>query len=145
MLQSYQMQQKVAYQKTLKELAITTFSISTLLAVVIWYVAPFIIGWIDKPVYSTYVNDLTLLIAAGFLYAIGYIPHYALYAIKGDKLIIAEHISAMVVFLFSPILVQLENSIQTVALALFLAFFCMAIIKPVGYTYTRQQSVLLNA
>lgn len=145
MLQSYQMQQKETYQKTFTELAITTFTVSIVLAVVIWYAAPFIVGWIDKPVYSVYINDLPLLIAVGFIYSIGFIPHYALYAMKGDKWIVAAHISAIAVFFLALALVRLENSIQTVALALFLAFFLMALIKTIGYAYTKQHSALLNA
>ena len=145
MLQNYQMQEKEKYLKVFKELIITTFAISVLIALVIWFVAPFVINWINKPIYSAYINDLILLIAAGFVYTIGYIPHYALYAMKGDKWIVTAHISAIMIFFVSLALVPVVNGIQAVALALFFAFSWMAFIKIIGYGYTKKHSILLSA
>lgn len=145
MLQSYQMQEKEKYQKTFNELIYSTVILSVLLAAVIWFVAPILAKWIDKPIYSSYLSDLDIIIAAGFFSALSYIPHYALYVMKGDRWIVAAHISSMVIFFLSLSLLPLQNSIQTVAFALMLAFSWMTLIKTIGYSYTKQHSILLNA
>ncbi len=144
MLQAYQMNEKANYEKVFKELIITTFVMSALLAVLIWFFAPVIIGWINKPVYSDNLSDLLYLILAGFVYAVGYIPHYALYAMKGDKWILAAHISSMAIFFLILYFLKIENSIRLVALALVFAFSWMMFIKLIGYIYTKQRSTLLN-
>lgn len=140
MLQSYQMKEKDRYQKTFKELTLSTVLISILLAAVIWFVTPLLIQWVDKPIYSTYINSLGLLIAAGFVYAIGYVPHYALYAMKSDRWIVASHVTALIMFFVSLALFKLDNGIETVALALLLAFSCMAMLKLVGCMMNKTDS-----
>lgn len=145
MLQSYQMQDKQNYQKVYKELVILTVSISVVLAIVIWGVAPYIINWIGKPIYTEYMGDFRILILVGFVFALGHIPHYALYAMKGDKWIFLAHISSLIVFFFILWGVLFENGIQAVGVALLAAFSWMALIKTVGYIYTKQHSTLLNA
>jgi O-antigen/teichoic acid export membrane protein len=144
MLQTYQMKEKEKYQKVLKELTITTLVISLSLAVLIWFIAPFLIYWIDKPIYSIHVNELVWLIAAGFIHAVGYIPHYALYAMKGDKWIISAHISSIMIFFLSLVLIPVENGIQAAVSALLFAFIWMLLIKTIGYGYTKKHSTLLN-
>ncbi|MEA1989468.1 MAG: hypothetical protein U9N57_09735 [Pseudomonadota bacterium] len=144
MLQSYQMQDKQAYQTSFKELIVSTIAISIVLAWGIWMIMPYIISWIDKPIYSNHLDALTILISAGFIYALGYIPHYALYAMKGDKWIVSAHISALMVFFASLMLIKLASGIQSVAMALLLAFSWMGLVKTVGYIYTKQHSILLR-
>ena len=145
MLQSYQMQDKQNYQKAYKELVLLTVSISVALAIVIWGVVPHIINWIDKPIYIEYLGDFSILILIGLVFSVGHIPHYALYAMKGDKWIILAQISSLMIFFFILWALQLENGIQTVGVALLAAFFWMALIKTIGYIYTKQRSTLLNA
>ena len=144
MLQSYQMQEKDKFQKTFRELVFSTLIISALLAISLWFLMPYIIGWVDKLIYIEYLDSLVFLIPVGFIYAVGYIPHYALYAMKGDKWIVSAHISAIIVFFASLALFQLKNSIQTVASALLFAFSWMALVKIVGYSVTKQNSTLLK-
>lgn len=145
MLQSYQMQDKEKYQKAYKELIISTVSISSLLSIVIWTVAPYIIDWIDKPIYIEYLDSFKILIAVGFIFALGHIPHYALYAMRGDRWIILAHISSLMIFFFIIWVFQSENGIHTVGIALLAAFSWMFLIKMMGYIYTKQHSALLTA
>lgn len=142
MLSSYQMHRKDEYQKAFKELMWSTLIISLLLAVFIWIITPYIINWIDKPIYTEHLESFGLLIFAGFMYAIGYIPHYALYAMKADKWIMSAHITSLVIFFMGVTMLHLESGIQTVSIAMILAFSWMAIVKSVGYLYTKQQSYL---
>ena len=145
MSQSYQMHDKQNYQKAFKELVILTVSISVTLAIVIWAVAPHIIEWINRPIYTEYLGDFKILILVGFIFAVGHIPHYALYAMKGDKWIVWAHTSSLMAFFFILWWLQFENGIQTVGIALLTAFSWMALMKTIGYIYTKRHSTLLNA
>lgn len=144
MLQNYQMKEKDKFKKTFRELIVSTLLISILIAAFIWFLTPYIINWIDKPIYDNYLDSLTYLIGAGFVSAVGFIPHYALYAMKADKWIVTAHITAITVFFISLALFTLDNGIKTVALSLLLAFSWMALIKVVGYNIVKQHSLLLN-
>lgn len=145
MLQSYQLKDKKKYQMLFKELMISTIVISVVMAAIIWMAMPHIINWIDRPIYFRYLSDLSLLIAAGFIYTIGFIPHYALYAMKGDRWIVSAHISALVVFFTALLTMKFDNGIQGVAMALLLAFSWMGLVKIFGYIRTKQHSILLKA
>jgi O-antigen/teichoic acid export membrane protein len=134
------MKEKEQYQQTLKELITSTFFISLLIAFFVWFVAPWLIEWIDVPIYLSYLGSLGLLIAAGFVYALGYIPHFALYAMKSDGWIVVSHITALIMFFVSLALFKLDNGIETVALALLLAFSCMAMLKLVGCMMNKTDS-----
>jgi O-antigen/teichoic acid export membrane protein len=144
MLQSYQMQDKKAYLKSFNELIISTVVISILLGFVIWIIMPYIVNWVDKPIYASHLDSLIIFIAAGFAYAVAFIPHYALYAMKGDNWIVLAHISALVAFFASLMFIKLDDGIQSVAVALLLAFTWMGFVKTIGYLQTKQHSILLK-
>lgn len=144
MLQSYQRHEKSNFHKIFRELVLSTILVSIFLAVIIWFLTPYIIRWIDKPIYTGNLTSLVYLIAAGFTYAVGHIPHYALYAMKRDKWIVAAHISAIIIFFIALAGFQLNNSIQTVSLALFVAFGWMGLVKAIGYGVARKNSPLFN-
>ena len=137
MLQHYQAGNMQAYNKSFRELIWSTFIISVILAVFIWFSMPVIINWLDKAIYSSEIQVLSMLIAAGFLYAIGMIPHYALYAMKRDRWIVTAHISALIIFFLSLVLISVESAIETVAIALLSAFGWMLLIKLIGLNVTR--------
>ena len=138
MLQSYQVGKMNEYSKTFKELIWSTTLISILLAGFIWLFMPYIVGWIDKPMYEQNLASLNMLILAGVLYALSMIPHYALYAKRKDKSIVFSHLSALVLFFVSLIFVNLDTAIQTVGLALSIAFGWMLILKTVALQLSNQ-------
>jgi len=145
MLQSYQLNDRQTYLKLFKELVISTIVISALLALGVWLIMPHIIDWVDKPLYAEYLDDLPILIMAGFIYAVGFIPHYALYAMRGDKWIVVAHISALIVFVIVLLSDKLDNGIHNVAVALLLAFCWIGLVKMIGYYQTKHASILLRA
>jgi len=143
MLQAYQAKDTTKYQKLLKELVVSTVGVSVVLALVIWYATPLIILWIDKPIYSYFLSAFIYIIFAGFLYAIGHIPHYALYAMKEDKWIVSAHITAVAIFFTALTLLQYKSGIKVVALALLFSFGWVALVKTVGYIITKKKLSLI--
>ena len=144
LVESYQKQDKETFKKVLNELIISTLLISSLLVVFMWFAVPFIIGWIDKPIYMDYLDSLVVIIGVGFVFVIGHIPHYALYAMKGDKWIVFSHIASLLVFLLLVLLMNQGEGIETVTMALLLSFSCLFLIKSMGYIYTKRHSSLLG-
>lgn len=145
MLKSYHMQDKNAYQNAFKELIVSTIIISIFLGLFIWLVMPYIVNWIEKPIYEDYLSCLPILIAAGFARTLGFIPHYALYSMKGDKWIVFAHMSALLVFFVSLMFLKLDSALHTVGWALFLAFSWTGVVKTIGYVQEKKHSILLSS
>lgn len=137
MLEHYQVGNIQAYNKSFKELIWSTLIISVMLALFIWSTMPIVIDWLDKPIYSSELQTLDILICAGFIYAISMIPHYALYAMKRDRWIVAAHISALIIFFLSLVWFRVESAIETVGIAISFAFGWMLLIKLIGLNATR--------
>lgn len=133
MLESYQKGNILKYSKIFKELVISTLLVTILLAVFAWFIVPWLISLINKPIYLDYLEGLWILIMAGFFYSISFIPHYGLYSMKADRWIVSSHVSSLMIFFISLFFVQLNNGIETVSMALLSAFIWMAIFKTTGY------------
>lgn len=134
------------YKNTMRELMISTLVVSVVLSLTSFLATPFIIDWIDKPIYQEHLGVLHILILAGFVYAIGHIPHYGLYAGKNDRWIISAHVASLGIFAISLSLLSNMPELYAVAYALLIAFSALAAIKQLGYTMTRKissQSTLL--
>lgn len=143
-LQHYQKGNKSEFLKSYKELTLSTVFLGLVFSLFLWFFVPYIIDWIDKPIYEAYLESFYILIAVGFVYGLCHIPHYALYAMKGDKWIIGAHISSLLVFFITVWYVQLENAMQRVGLALLIAFIWMFCTKLIGYNSARKTSKLLS-
>lgn len=132
MLASYKNNEKKEYKAHAKELVWSTMLVSLLIAFALLALAPTIVNWIGEPIYTMYLDILPILISVGFVYTIGYIPHYILYAKRGDKWIVTAHISAMIIFLGSVKWGYLGEGIRLVGFSLLIAFIWMFIIKTLG-------------
>lgn len=134
LVQARQQGDETRYKVIMRELLISTFVIGGVLALVSFIAIPFIIDWLDKPVYQEYLGVFHILILAGFIYAIGHIPHYGLYASKNDRWIIGAHILSFGVFAISLWLLSNITGLYAVAYSLLIAFSALAIIKQLGYS-----------
>lgn len=135
MLESYQKGDLISYKKTFKELIYSTLFVSIALGLIIWLLTPFLITWVDRTIYTEYLNGLYLLIVAGFFISIGYIPHYALYSMKKDKVIIASQVASVIVFFISLNLIKLDNGIETVSFAVLASFSSMFFLKMISLIF----------
>lgn len=143
MIQSYHQRNKEHYVKLFNELAISTCMLSLTLVGMTVFLMPYVIQWIDKPIYTEYYDALYVLVAMGVTYAIGMIPHYGLYSMRSDHWIIGAQLSSIIVYLSIIAFYKADTSIMTVAIALLGAFTWMAIVKLVGYKITKQNSFLM--
>ena len=81
----------------------------------------------------------------GFAHAAGMVPHYALYAMRGDNWIVSAHVSSIVVFLIVLAVFELESGIYLVSSALLLSLLWAGLIKTIGMIIMRNQSDLLSS
>ena len=144
MLQSYQTKQIDKYISTYKELFISTMACCILLVPIIWFVMPILVGMIDDPIYAEHSDGLVFFIFIGFAYAAGMVPHYALYAMRGDNWIVSAHVSSILVFLIVLEFFELESGIYLVSSALLLSLLWTGLIKTIGMIIMRNQSELLS-
>ena len=137
LVQAKQQGDESSYKKNMKELLISTLVVGVVLSLVSLVVTPYIIDWIDKPIYQEYLGVFHILILGGFVFAIGHIPHYGLYASKNDRWIISAHVASLSIFVISLWFFSGMPGLYAVAYALLIAFTAMAAIKQLGYTMTK--------
>lgn len=89
------------FRQKLRALLLQTLAISVGFAIVSTLALPFLLGWLDKPTYTEQQYLYPWVLAVMVLYALGMVPHYALYAQGLDRPIIRSHLASLVVFVAS--------------------------------------------
>jgi len=144
MLKSFQAEQSVEYSRAYKELTWTTVFAVLIILLLFWNIMPLIIEWLDKPIYLNYLFEFRMLLIAGMIYSVAYIPHYALYAMKGDSWIISSHIISLILFLILVFVIDSSSAIRSVAFSLLIAMSCMAVIKMTGSIINKRKLAPVN-
>jgi O-antigen/teichoic acid export membrane protein len=117
------------YDKIMREMLYVTLSLSVILGLCVYFLAPFVFDWIGKPVYSEHQSILLLLICASIAYVIGMIPHFGLYAKGKDKKILFAHLSSAALFLLLIFILSGVMHEAVVPSALLLSFIWMGLVK----------------
>lgn len=115
-----------------KMLGLTVF-LSAGFALVSWFLLPFLLIWINNPVYSQANYLYPYLLSAIIINAVGMVPHFALYARGCDKPIIYSHISALICFLLFTWILSTHYSVLAVPIGLNFSFVVILIWKTVAY------------
>lgn len=144
MLESYQHHNKQSFIKYYRELFWSTLLVGLVLGVLLWYLTPFLLDWLDKDIYKSFFNDFYVLILVGFVYSLSHVPHYALYAMKSDRWIVFSHVSSVFVFVLFIVLYHSESVIAQIGFGLLSAFSWMLLVKTLGYFSSKRKSALLN-
>lgn len=109
----------------------TVFSLSfALLALVL--IGPLLV-WLDKPLYLDHQGMFPWILLAIFLYSLGMIPHYALYAQGRDRPLIYSHIASLFVFLLVTWVFSGQWPSLAVPLGLCVAFILVLVWKAIAY------------
>jgi len=99
MLRSIASKDIESFFRNYKELTINTIAASIILFTCVYFITPYIIVFIDKPILTENYNIFGMLILMGFIYNCSMIPHYFLYSIKKDKLLMCIHILCFAFFI----------------------------------------------
>lgn len=83
---------------TVRKTALLTLASCISFALVSSLMLPILLNWIGRDVYHAQINLYYWIIAAMIFYSLGMIPHYALYAQRQDRSIVASHLASLIVF-----------------------------------------------
>ena len=91
-------QQHAQAHRKVKQLLMYVLLAAAVFSVISWLLLPYLLQWINKPLYMQNIGLYPWLLLGTVINALGMAPHYALYAQGRDKVIIGSHIGAMPVF-----------------------------------------------
>lgn len=92
-----------------------------------------LLGWLDKPVYFEQQALFPWILAAIFLYALGMVPHYALYAQGHDSPLIWSHFGGLLCFILATWLSSAAWPQIAVPLGLCAGFLSILVWKTMAY------------
>lgn len=127
----------VAHAKVRKMLGITII-LSGVFALISWLLLPYLLLWINNPVYSNAINLYPLLLLAMIVNAIGMVPHYALYARGHDRPIIHSHIAALIFFVLVTWALSTHFSVMAIPIGLNFSFAVILAWKGIVYTHLKK-------
>jgi O-antigen/teichoic acid export membrane protein len=94
---------------------------------------PFLVSWLDRPIYAQYQELFPYLMFAMVLYSLSMVPHYMLYAQGRDRAIIWSHFVALFCFVLAVWIQPGWNSLLAVPVALCVAFAALLVWKFAAY------------
>ena len=137
LVKAYRQGDMAEYHRAFNEMAWSALILSLLLSCAVAFFTPILFAFTDKPIYQEYDHLLWILLPVVILYAIGMIPHYALYARGSDSIIIAAHVTSFLTFLVTVVLIAPLFPLEAPAIGLMTAFTWMGLMK---YWYLRRLS-----
>ncbi|WP_306168720.1 hypothetical protein [Halomonas sp. MMSF_3323] len=128
-----------AFSNGMRILLIQTSVISFLLSVLAAALIHPVLMLIGKDIYIENVGILYVMLGAIFIYAISMVPHYGLYAMSQDAVIIKIHLLSFVLFLLISAFFTVFMPVYGVPLALCGTFFAMVVGKTIAYIKFREK------
>lgn len=135
LIRAYQQQNASEYRQELRKLFLYTCVVAAGFSVIALLTIHFLLGWLGKQLYIEQQGMFPWILLATLLYALGMVPHYALYAQSRDRPIIHSHIAGLVGFVLTTWLISLRWPDIAVPLGLCLAFVLILFWK--SYAYLR--------
>ncbi len=147
LITAHSQQDSAAFRQGLRKLLIQTLVLSAAFAVIALLLIGPLLQWLNKPLYLEQQNLFPWILLATVLYAIGMVPHYALYAQGHDRPIIRSHIASLLLFIPATWLFSLYWPLLAVPLGLCAAFMLILLWKSWAFiqlTPTHYRSIRLN-
>lgn len=116
-----------------KRLFLQTLCLAVLFGIVSWLVLPFLLRWIGSLVYIEALGLYPLILLAIILNALSMVPHYALYAIGGDRPILYSHIVSIIFFVVTTWVASNFTLKYAVPIGLVFAFGLIFVWKAAAY------------
>ena len=120
-------------RKAVEILLLQTVALCTSFFAVSMLALPYLLDWIDNPVYKSEAHIYPWLLAAIALNGISMVPHYALYAMRKDKPIIYSQVMGFLVFLCYTFFSSGSFSVYTVIYGLIFGYSVIGVWKSVIY------------
>ena len=126
-------QQHAQAHRKVKQLLMYVLLAAAVFSGISWLLLPYLLQWINKPLYMQSIGLYPWLLLATAINALGMAPHYALYAQGRDKVIIGSHMGAMPVFVLAVWLLGQTMPTLAVPIGLVIFFSVILLIKAVAY------------
>lgn len=130
---------QLAFSKQMWHMLGLTIAACFAFCVVAHLLLPYLLSWLDKEIYLSSVNIFYWVLAATVLNAIGLIPHYGLYAIKKDRIIISSHIIALLIFIIGIVLLKPYSGTLAIPQSIAIAFLFILLWKSVFYALLQKE------
>lgn len=145
LITAHNKQDALAFRSGLRKLLGYTLLLSAIFAGVALVLIGPLLQWLDRPLYMSQQNLFPWIMLTTVLYAIGMVPHYALYAQGHDRPIIQSHVASFLFFIPATWLFSLCSPLLAVPLGLSAAFTLVLLWKswfffrltPLHYRSTR--------
>lgn len=144
LIEYHHLHEKAEARALVQRVLLQTVVFSVAFALVSWLLLPYLLRWIDNPVYNQSSNLYPWLLFATVLNALGMAPHYGLYAQGKDKPIIYSHGASLVFFIASTWLLSDRFGPMAVPMGLNLAFALILVWKSLAYWQTCKGPLGLN-
>lgn len=125
------------YNNLMRELFWSSTLVSAFIAIIVALISPYVLEWTGRSLYLQHIHILWLLLFMSFVYAVGMVPHYGLYAHSADKSLLMAHLSSLAIFLGVLIPASKLFPFEATALSLISAFSWMGMYKYWSYTKIR--------
>ena len=135
LISAYQKKQPALFYKSVRTLLVQTGMLSAAFSVVSLLLISPLLSWLGNSLYVAQQNLYPWVLIAMVLYALGMVPHYALYAQGIDRPIIHSHIASLVVFVIATWLFSQRWPLLAVPLGLCSAFALILVWK--GWAFFR--------
>lgn len=133
LISAYNKQDFDAFRQGLRRMLIQTLLLTFIFAgIAIVLIGP-LLSWLNKPLYLEHQDLFQWLLVATLLYAIGMVPHFALYAQGQDRPIIHSHIASLICFFSTTWLFSIHWPYLAVPLGLCTAFALILLWKSWAY------------
>ena len=110
-----------------------TLAISAGFSLVSWALMPYILLWVGNPVHDSYLGLFPWVMLSVALYGISQVPHWGLYSIGKDKVIVLSHVAALMVFAIITWLSSDAFGPYAVLIGVNVAFGTILAVKAVAY------------
>jgi len=135
LISAHSKQDSTAFRQGLRRLLLQTLVLCAGFAVIALLLIGPLLQWLDKPLYLEQQGLFPWILLATLLYALGMVPHYALYAQGHDRPIIRSHIASLLIFIPATWLFSLYWPVLAVPLGLSAAFTLILLWK--SWTFFR--------
>lgn len=122
-----------AFQQSVRKLLLHTLAITVGFSAAALALIDPILSWMGRPLYVEYQFLFPWILLGTILYAVGMVPHYALYAQGHDRPIIGSHVASLPVFAVATTVVSLKWPVLAVPLGLCAAFLAILVWKTWAY------------
>lgn len=141
LIKLHQQQRNDLTQQKLRFMLASTMLLSAGFGLVSWLLLPYLLDWINNPVYTQAIGLYPWLLSAVVVNAISMVPHYALYARGNDKPIIYSHIAALVTFILTVWALGAYWSALAVPVGLTTSYTVILIWKTVAFWHSARNSI----